>query len=99
MGNVGWYLASSKVQQLPIEAGQYVIAHDQTGFWTVEGLPDSGDWQLIGYNTGTVQHSVYVTFHLQVIKRAADQPTPLDRAALGEAPDLSQAGPPVRSRR
>lgn len=99
MGQVGWYLASSRVQQLPIIAGQYVIADNQTGFWEVDDLPDSGDWQVIAYNTGTVQHSIYLVFHLAVIERQPTFTDAISQIALAEAPDLSHAGPPVRSRR
>lgn len=98
MGLVGWYLAMGGVQLLPQQVGQYVIAHGQTGFWEVEDLPDSGAWQLIGYNLGTVQHSVHLVFHLGLIERAAAGYDRLQLVRPVEALDLSHAGPPVRRR-
>lgn len=99
MGLVGWYLAMGGVQLLPQQQGEYVIAHGETGFWEVEGLPDSGAWQLIGYNLGTNQHSVFLTFHLGLIERKRAGFERTDLIALTEAGDLSMAGPPVRPRR
>lgn len=61
-GNLGWALAMGGVQVIPDDAGSFIIADDEYDTWQIEGLPDSGAWQLIGYNTGTFDHSVYLGF-------------------------------------
>lgn len=62
-GNLGWYLAMGGVQVLPQNAGGWIVADDEYDEWTIENLPDSGAWQLIGYNTGSYSHTVYLDFH------------------------------------
>lgn len=62
-GNLGWYLAMGGVQVLPQNAGGWIVADDEYDEWAIENLPDSGAWQLVGYNTGTYDHTVYLDFH------------------------------------
>lgn len=61
-GLMGWALAMGNVQVLPDDAGSFIIADDEEDTWQIENLPDSGEWQLIGYNTGTFDHTVYLSF-------------------------------------
>lgn len=99
MGLMGWYLAMGGVQLLPQQQGVFMIAHGETGYWEVEGLPDSGSWELVGYNTGAYVHSVFLTFHLGLIERPVQLRAPIAAQLLTASPDLSRAGPPVRARR
>lgn len=66
-GNLGWYLAMGGVQVLPQNAGGFIVADDEYDEWTIENLPDSGAWQLVGYNTGIYNHTVYFDFHTSPI--------------------------------
>lgn len=61
-GNLGWFLAMGGVQVLPNTNGTAIVADNEYDEWTIDALPDSGAWQLIGYNTGTFDHSVYLEF-------------------------------------
>ena len=61
-GNLGWYLSMGGVQVLPDVAGEFVVADDEYDDWEIDGLPDSGAWQLTGYNTGSYDHTVYLYF-------------------------------------
>jgi hypothetical protein len=61
-GNLGWYLSMGGVQVLPDDKGAYVIADDEYDDWQIDNLPDSGAWELTGYNTGTHDHTVYLYF-------------------------------------
>lgn len=61
-GNLGWCLAMGGVQVLPDDSGSFVVADDESDDWPISGLPDSGAWQLIGYNTGAYNHTVYLYF-------------------------------------
>lgn len=98
MGTMGWVLAMGGVPVLPTSNYDWVIADGETGYWEVDGYPDSGAWQLQGYNSGANLHSVYLTFHCQFPARPrAARPllSPLD---VSSAPDLSRAGPPLAGR-
>lgn len=61
-GNLGWYLSMGGVQVVPDDAGNFIVADDEYDDWEIENLPDSGAWQLTGYNTGTYDHTVYLYF-------------------------------------
>lgn len=61
-GTVGWQLAMGGLQVIPTGIGSYIVANDEADDWDLSGLPDSGAWQLIGYNTGNFDHSVYLYF-------------------------------------
>lgn len=63
-GNLGWQLAMGGVNVIPEQKGVYIIADNDEDTITVSGLPDSGAWQIIGYNTGTYNHSIYLSFHV-----------------------------------
>jgi hypothetical protein len=61
-GNMGWALAMGNVQIIPDDAGTFIIADDEVDTWQIDNLPDSGAWQVIGYNVGTFDHTVYLGF-------------------------------------
>jgi hypothetical protein len=77
-GNLGWHLSMGGVQVLPQVAGEYVVADDEYDDWEIENLPDSGAWQLTGYNTGIYDHTVYLYFFT----------TPVQLANLGGGGDI-----------
>lgn len=97
MGTMGFLLSMGGVPLLPFpNLATFVVANGETGLWNLDGYPDSGAWECQMYNTGTVQHSVYLTFHMSL-----PEPAPVLRALippheLSSAPDLSAAGAPVR---
>jgi hypothetical protein len=77
-GNLGWFLSMGGVAVLPQIPGEYVIADDESDDWAIAGLPDSGAWQLTGYNTGTYNHTVYLYFHITPIQLANPVTTTAD---------------------
>lgn len=66
-GTFGWQLGMGGVQVIPENAGQFIVADDEFDSIAVSGLPDSGAWQVIGYNTGVNNHTVYLYFHVTPI--------------------------------
>lgn len=96
LGVMGWRLTMGGVQVVPFPSTPWVITDGRSGSWQVEDLPDSGAWQVTGYNTGANPHSVYLTFHVRLPARRHDLRPLLRAAELGPAPDLSKAGPPLR---
>lgn len=82
-GNLGWQLSMGGVSVIPEQQGTYIIADNDSDTITVSGLPDSGAWQVVGYNTGVNNHTIYLSFHVT--------PTALvDQPVSG---DLSQGFP------
>lgn len=69
-GNMGWYLAMGGVQVLPAATGNVIVADNEYDEWQLDDLPDSGSWQLIGYNNGVYDHSVYLEFITNPIAQA-----------------------------
>lgn len=69
MGSLGWRLTMGKSQVLPTQGSdQWVIASGESGTWDLADLPTSGAWQVTAYNTGAYQHSIYLTFMLDVLR-------------------------------
>lgn len=96
MGVFGWQIAMGGVKVFPSGGDKYVTANDEHGSWIVHGAPDSGAWQVIGYNTGANPHSVYLAFHVDLPARPAAVPAEISPFALYPGPPLDHAGPPVR---
>lgn len=65
-GLLGWYLAMGGTQVVPYGTANYVIANDESASWDLTDLPDGGEWQLVGYNTDSHPHTVYLRFHVSV---------------------------------
>jgi hypothetical protein len=63
-GTFGWQLTMGGVQVIPENAGVFIVADNEYDDIQVSGLPDSGAWQVTGYNTGANNHTVYLDFHV-----------------------------------
>lgn len=99
MGVMGWWVGMGGVQIQPVPPSGPVIANGETGTWLIEDAPDGGTWQVIGYNTGANNHSIYLVFWTNPI---APRPSPvliLPPSDLMPAPDLSMSGPPLTGAR
>lgn len=84
-GLVGFQLANSGGQVIPADAGDWIIANGETIVWPLENQIDSGSWQVIGYNTGIYDHTIYLRFLLALVQSAGAgaQPT-VDLALLNQ---------------
>lgn len=69
-GHLSWFLAMGGVQVLPQVGSTAIVADDEYDEWEIEDLPDSGAWQLIGSNSGTFDHTVYLGFFVTPISLA-----------------------------
>lgn len=69
-GNVGFWIGSKGQQVIPFASGapQWIVTDGRAAHWDTEDLPDSGDWQMAGYNVGLNPHTITVRFGLS--KRA-----------------------------
>lgn len=100
-GTLGFQIASSGIQVIPWNAGEWIVTNNERLAWPTEGYPDSGDWQVIAYNTGMYDHSLWVRFSLSPVAVAVAGPVVVDLGALsspaaglttGEGGGVSQPG-------
>ncbi len=82
-GQMGLYVASSLQQIIPYRVGATPIWLTVDGAmlrYDLDGLPDSGDFQVVAYNTGNYPHTWWARFGVN------------DELG-GPAPDASTAAP------
>lgn len=100
MGTMSFLLSMAGVPVLPVYGQKvYVTTDGKDGSWQVDSYPDSGAWQVTGYNSGTYPHSLLLTFWCQVPRRPAGLLPLIPAYELMPSPDLSRAGPPVEVKR
>lgn len=61
-GFMGWQLTSDGAAVIPAQLNTYIVADDESAQWDIQGYPDSGSWQVTGYNNDSFDHSVYLDF-------------------------------------
>jgi hypothetical protein len=83
-GVVGFQLAMSGAQVLPITPGAFVVTDDEHISWDLTDQNTSGAWQMIAYNTGTFPHTIEIRFltSLPLDPSAAGPLNPLPASAL-----------------
>lgn len=99
-GLMGWALTSAGAPVIPIQPGTYIVTDNQSGTWELGGYLDSGNWQVTAYNTGTYDHTVYLTFELDLPGAAmAPVPPPPGSGAgvIGTAGTVMPSPPPSSS--
>jgi hypothetical protein len=96
-GTVGFQIANAGVQMIPYNRGAFLVGNGQTLAVPLTGAVTSGSWQLIGYNTGQFDHTLYVIFYLSTIdaRGTVDQSAAIaDVAGLSAPPgDVGIAAP------
>lgn len=65
-GQLGFALAAAGNPILPSNPGAWIVADDKDLNWTLEEQISSGAWQLLAYNTGAFDHTLYLDFHVQL---------------------------------
>lgn len=83
-GKMGFQIASTGNQIIPLAKGTWIITDDEQITWDVNNAIQSGSFQLIGYNTGIYDHTVYVRFEVDVpqLHQGGDRPAMIDMGAL-----------------
>ena len=82
LGQMGFRIASSGVQVVPWNAGAWIVANDEFLIYPATNWPDSGDWAVIGYNTGVFAHTIYVTYYLDPVAGKGTPPVTVTTADL-----------------
>ena len=78
---------------LPVN-GTYIVTDDRADVWPLIDQPDSGAWELTGYNTDIYNHTVYVDFFLQLVGQATEVTSFLPNSALS-SPAAITTPPPI----
>lgn len=81
-GNAGWQIGMGKVQIIPVNLNAWIVKDGDSTASELARLPNTGDWQVTGYNTGAYPHTIYVTFYASVIRPVELRPIPLGLDAL-----------------
>lgn len=83
-GLVGWRILNSRVPVIPYGSDPWIITAGEIITWPLSGQITSGSWQVQGYNTGTVDHSVYFRFLLSLVAGKAQRtPDLIDESLIG----------------
>lgn len=82
-GLMGWALTSAGTPVIPVQMGAYIVTDNQSATWQLEGYLDSGNWQVTAYNTGLYDHTVYLTFQLDLPGTAVASPPPPSGTGVG----------------
>lgn len=80
---MGWQLTSAGAPVIPIQRNTYIVTDNQADTWTTEGYLDSGNWAVTGYNTGNYDHTVYLTFALDLIGTNESPVAPPSASGVG----------------
>lgn len=94
-GLMGWRLTMSGGNAVLPTGGGWVVADDQTDTWPLADQPDSGAWEVTGYNTDVYDHTVYLTFLLATVPVPAAPAVPLSNADLSSPASAGTAGVPA----
>lgn len=76
-GEMGWHLAMGGTQVVPFGTNTFLVADDRHGSWELTDLPDEGEWQFVGYNTGNYPHTAYLEILITPVQAPAAQPLTL----------------------
>lgn len=95
MGVFGWQIAQGGVKVFPTDSDNYITVDGKDGTWIVTDASDSGQWQVIGYNTGAFSHSVKLEFHCDLPERPKTLALSLPAWELYPGGPLDKAGPPL----
>ncbi len=93
-GKAGWRITMGGVQVVPVNAGAWIIRDGALDGHALARLPDSGGWDVTGYNTGTFPHTIYVTFAVEILRAVPDIPAPIALHLLQPADGAPLAHPP-----
>lgn len=100
-GEVGFAIGAGGVAVFPFDTGQFIVADDEEIGWDLEDTLDAGSWQVLAYNTGQYDHTLWFRFlgtepQLRQVQPGG-QPIPNDQLTAGASTNGSagQAVAPV----
>ena len=86
-GFVGFAIQNSNVTVIPYGSDEFLVMANEKVSWPLDGYINSGAWNLLAYNTGTADHSIYVRFLLSLPDTGSSTGTvPLSTALINSDP-------------
>lgn len=67
-GVVGIQVGARSVPVIPANRSQFIIRTGDSHGYDLSGMHNTGDWSVIGYNTGAFAHTVTVYFYAHRIE-------------------------------
>jgi hypothetical protein len=92
-GLVGFRVTMAGNPVIPINPGEWIITDNDNIQWPMSGYPDSGAWEVTGYNTDLYDHTIYFTVLLDQVGSTAASAAPdlIDSSDLAAVPDAVPA--------
>jgi hypothetical protein len=90
---MGWKLTMSGGQPVIPINGAFIVTDDRADNWIVTQQPDSGQWEVTGYNTDIYDHTVYLDFFLDLVGQAATVTTLASNEALSSPAPITTPPP------
>lgn len=66
-GLMGFAVTMGGINVIPVVPNTYIVTDDEKITWPLDGLPESGAWQLSGYNTDVFDHTVYLRWLVDIV--------------------------------
>lgn len=66
-GEVGFAIGTGGVNIIPFGSGTYVVTDNEDLIYPLTDTITSGAWQLLGYNTGSFDHTLRVYFYCELV--------------------------------
>jgi hypothetical protein len=65
-GTVGFAFANAGTKVIPYNQGGFIVANNEVIPIVLTHQVTSGSWQLVGYNNGAFDHTIFVRFYLSL---------------------------------
>lgn len=88
-GQMGFAIGTAGVPVIPAAQGTWIVADDEYITWPLHNYWDSGAWQVFGYNLGSYDHTIFLTFLLDLVQAAPAPLAPIAPAVLSQPVSLA----------
>lgn len=65
-GVMGFAIGAAGAFVIPINDGEYIVGSDEILEWSLADQIDSGAWQVTMYNVGIYDHTIYMTWTVEL---------------------------------
>lgn len=73
--------------------GTFIVTDAHADIWPVINQPDSGQWEVTGYNTDIYDHTVYLDFFLDLVGQAVEVTTYMSNTSLSSPAPITTPPP------
>lgn len=80
-GVMGFAITMGGVNVIPVQPGTFMITDNERISWDLSNLPNSGTWQVSGFNGGNFDHTIYLRWLVDVVP-APTSKSPLTNISL-----------------